>query len=222
MTRKLYIMLLAALAVLMMACSNDEPSEPQVSPDPRLEYLEKPVWRYSGKKGDGSLDKITYTMRDVEWFLIRPMTEQRKKELAQFAKDNPDLLSRESDSENSGYWSKASRDIITKHDYVSDRYFLGYHHEYDGSTTIDCETILPMIAVKSSDASKTEDLKKKLLKKYSCITNVEYAYHSQDILYLYCNLRTSAQVLQMSNEIFMLDGVNWAEPDMYGAWHFAD
>ena len=68
MTYKLNFMMLAALAMMMMACSKDEPFDDSATPnpdDPRLEILATPVWRYYGGAGDHDIQKITYTLRDA-------------------------------------------------------------------------------------------------------------------------------------------------------------
>ncbi len=171
MIQKLNYVMLAALAVMMLACSKDEPFDDSATPnpdDPRLEILATPVWRYYGGAGDHDIQKITYTMRDASCYFISPLTEERDEELAKMAEenlevDNP-LIVR---CANEGYLVYADRSFITSSDYVSDRYFDGYYYGDGGDEpTLDFTIILQTIIIKPEDGIDAEALKNKLLKKY--------------------------------------------------------
>ena len=222
--------MLAALAVLMTACSKDEPFDDSATPnpeDPRLEILATPVWRYYGGAGDHEIQKITYTMRDASCYFITPLTEERDEELAKMAEENVEvdnpLIAR---YVNDGYFAYADRSFITSSDYVSDLYFNGYYYGGSEEPTLDFTIILQTIIIKPEDGNDAEALKNKLLKKYGNKINKETAKieHGGNsyLIYLDSRVNTSAQVLDISNEIYMRDDVKWAEPNMFIPLHLCD
>jgi hypothetical protein len=224
-------MMLAALTVIMMACSKDEPFDDSATLNPedtRLEILATPVWRYYGGAGDHYIQKITYTMRDASCYFISPLTEERDEELAKMAEenlevDNP-LIVR---CANEGYLVYADRSFITSSDYVSDRYFDGYYYGDGGDEpTLDFTIILQTIIIKPEDGIDAEALKNKLVKKYGKKINKETARiehrGNSYLIYLDSRVNTSAQVLDISNEIYMRDDVKWSEPNMFIPLHLCD
>ena len=231
MIQKLNFIMLATLAVMMMACSKDEPFDDSAIPnpdDPRLEILATPVWRYYGGAGDHEIQKITYTMRDASCYFITPLTEERDEELAKMAEENVEvdnpLIVR---CANEGYLVYADRSFITSSDYVSDRYFDGYYYGDGGDEpTLDFTIILQTIIIKPEDGIDAEALKNKLVKKYGKKINKESAWiehrGNSYLIYLDSKVNTSAQVLDISNEIYMRDDVKWSEPNMFSPWHLCD
>lgn len=219
--------MLAALAVMMMACSKDEPFDDSATPnpdDPRLEILETPVWRYYGGAGDHEIQKITYSMRDASCYFIVPMTEERAEELEEMAEENQELIHHYG---NDGYLVYADRSFITSSDYVSDRYFDGYYYGDGGDEpTLDFTIILQTIIIKPEDGIDAEALKNKLLKKYGNKFNKETAKiehrGNSYLIYLDSRVNTAAQVLDISNEIYMRDDVKWSEPNMFIPLHLCD
>ncbi|MBR5638532.1 MAG: hypothetical protein IKW83_02095 [Muribaculaceae bacterium] len=228
MTRNLYTIMLAALA-MMTACNKDEPVDniaAVINPDdPRLEILATPVWRYCGGASDHGIQKITYTMRDASSYFIIPMTEERDKELAGMVEENNELIHRYG---SEGYLVNADRSFITSSDYVSDRYFDNYHRDFGGEITIDYTIILPTIFVMVADGANPEVLKEKLIKKYGkkikkdTVRIEQWGQSSFFEIIFDCKVHTSAQVLDISNEIYMRDDVKFAEPDMIIPFHLCD
>ena len=227
MTRNLHIIMLAALVMMMTACSKDEPDNTAtLNPDdPRLEILSTPVWRYCGGAGDHDIQKIIYTMRDAASYFIVPMTEERDKELAAMAEENNELIHRYG---SEGYLVNADRSLITSSDSVSDRYFDGYHRDFGGEITIDYTIILPTIIVGVADGVNPEVLKEKLIKKYGkeikndTVRIKQLGQSSSFEIIFDSKVHTSSQVLDISNEIYMRDDVKWAEPDMIIPLHLCD
>ena len=91
-------------------------------------------------------------------------------------------------------------------------YFSGY---YEGKP--EYTEIVPVIGVSVKNAK----YKEKLLNKYSGILYESNKYNKEsNILYFDCKVNNSEQLLKITDEIYRLNFVNWAESDKYSPSHF--
>ena len=175
--------------------------------DLAIEKLECRVGYYYGSKPQ--VNRLEWTCRASGQYCIVPLTLRRAKELETLAIEAPTMVERMGEAY---FLIKKSRSFITSEDFVSDMYFSGY---YEGKP--EYTEIVPVIGVSVKNAK----YKEKLLNKYSGILYESNKYNKEsNILYFDCKVNNSEQLLKITDEIYRLNFVNWAESDKYSPSHF--
>ena len=223
MIKRLLFFLLIVIAMALAGCDSEDEVPVNVTVnvidaqenDTELEKLTNNVGYYYGVKPNLTLKEFSY--RAAGQYCIFSMTEKREKELDQLASQEGSQV------ENAGgyFLVTRDRDFITADDYVSERYFAGYYHDYSTQTTHDYVVVCPTIGV----CVYNTETKDKILRDYK--GKLTLADHEQGektvgdcyIYYFDCHLGTSEQVLNLSNKIYLRNDVKWAQPDMYTPWH---
>ena len=229
--KKNYLFVIGAamiLAVGLNSCSSDDEIEAEIT-DPTYQVeaeITDPTYQVKYYSQDPNLHKTQrrwYDDKPIELYpqkeppyilMVKWDSDEGKKALDYIAGKNDGVVQNryDSDYENMSI-IVCSKYISCPYLYISSSYkdsenFL-YENEY---VRVDCKILMKMKEGKSVDP---------IVKKYA---NVLIRYTGDEKLYgverFDCTLKTSFEVLQLTEEIHHRDDVEWAEPNMFSPIHF--
>ena len=206
MRTKILMMFLLAALIGFAGCGDDfdEPASEVINANPDDTSVEKLPSRVEYYTGVGSeIKRIVFAYREAGTYCLIPMTEERDKELSALADAPSSTTSVNVMKAGDMYFISGGRDFITGDDYVSDRYFRGYH-----GTEPYFITILPTINIQYPNEEDRAYVEKKFGERLKLrkVSHEVYRYNTR--------LLHSTQVLELVNELYRSGHVLWAEAGM--------
>ena len=229
---KKVLLLMGVLLLAFMGCSSDNEVEITENEVEATESDYDPTYEVSFYDQDpGTNMKLGYLVGN-EFLELIPQSqppyvllvqwsdEKGKKAIDNILEKYPDVMSKLSDGVNNGYKISSKKYFESPHFFVSSSYKEGKYVTLDSyNVRLAPEMVIKMKEGKSVEAIERDYANVMTFSKDLSIAKFEIRRNT----YLFhCNLKTSHEVLQLSTELYQRDDVEYAEPNCYGWYCYAE
>lgn len=213
------------LILVIAACSSDDPIEAVAYDETyQISYYDQPPYAknkqgywYIDEKGKEIYCDLIPNTQPPYTLLVIPKGEKGMEIIDYLTMKNfPNIQTIQQINEvDKHYLVTTEKYFESPYLYVSD----GYKVDGLDNGCIPIPGIIPKIIIqmkKGCDISSIESKYEGMLtNKKTDERNSQWTYYFFD-----CNVKNSYEMLKLTEEVFSLDEVKWAEPDMYGVWYY--
>lgn len=218
MKKKNFIWLCTLFLMVLTGCSRDNEIEAE-SYDPEYQvkyYSQDPSLKKMQRRWYEDKEIILFPQEKPPYYLFVIWNNDEGKKALDYivSKDDGVVIEKRDYGDGNRNWA-----YITTSKYISCPYLYissSYKESNDFLREYEYVRIVNRIILKMKEGKSVEAIEKK----YSHVLERDTTERVRGIEKFNCNLKTSCEIIQLTDEIHLRDDVEWAEPSMIAPIHF--